>query len=56
MTDRDQLLDGTTVPWDFISGQVEIPVPVLPSVVRRTVTPSQASRRRLIAAGKWRRP
>jgi hypothetical protein len=43
----DGLLDGTTVPWDFLSGQTERTAPDLP----RPVT-----RRRLIAAGRWRRP
>lgn len=54
MTDRDQLLDGATVPWDFISGPTPPGAPVAPRVA--SPTPEQAERRRLIAAGRWRRP
>jgi hypothetical protein len=50
----DGLLDGTTVPWDFLSGQTERTAPDLPRPVTRT--PQQTTRRRLIAAGRWRRP
>jgi hypothetical protein len=52
--DRDQLLDGAKVPWDFVSGQTERTAPDLPRPAPRT--PEQTTRRRLIAAGRWRRP
>lgn len=54
MADRDQLLDGSKVPWDFVIKQTKTVEPGLPTSVTRT--PQQAARRRLIAAGRWRRP
>jgi hypothetical protein len=55
MADRDQLLDGVDLPWDFLSGQAERTAPDLSPIERRAQTPSQATRRRLIAGGRWRR-
>ena len=52
MTAPDELLDGATIPWDFISGDdktIARPVPTPPR------TDEQERRRRLIAAGTWRR-
>ncbi|VXB82540.1 hypothetical protein [Aeromicrobium sp. 9AM] len=53
----DQLRDGATVPWDFVLTQTRIDPPAgtaLPPRVLRS--PAQSTRRRLIAAGMWRRP
>ena len=53
MTAPDELLDGATIPWDFISGDdktIKRPVPT-----SREYAVDQSERRRLIAAGRWRR-
>lgn len=57
MTAPDELVDGTAVPWDLISGDTEPSARALPPPVRREPLPvEQTARRRLIAAGRWRRP
>lgn len=58
MPASDELVDGATVPWDFILSQTSQPkAPSLPPPVRREPLPvEQTARRRLIAAGRWRRP
>lgn len=52
MTAPDELLDGATIPWDFISGDDKPTKRPMPAPRR---TDEQERRRRLIAAGRWRR-